>query len=262
MLGKIRACYKESKLTDAPYNVQQWARAMLRENGIKNADSVPLKVGEGWKVVGGRYIQMDRDGVDYLESNLAKNSLAVVKKERSLLHESKHYHNGDFGKGILFFSAAITPCMQAAFKNCFKRSLLLGMMGMMGDVCYGRYQEAEADRFAFMNLSSVHKLEAIKNDLLGSADRFEDNLLHHPFFDLREFNALEEKARPVISGQLRRLNQKSLECSENKKKLIDMKKKSLIGIANFIFDYEHPSYRRRIAIAQECLDKRQQQDIS
>jgi hypothetical protein len=254
ILGKIMACYKESRLPDAPHNVQFWARAILREKGIKNADSVPLKVGEGWAVYGGRFIQMNQDGVDYLESNLTKNSLVVVSEEKSLLHEGKHYHNGDFGKGVFFLSAAIAPCVQAVSKNCFKRGLLLGMVGMMSEICHMRYQEAEANRFAFMNFSSIQKLEVTKNYYVRSAEDFEYNLLHYP---LRyKNNLLENIARPMLSERLHSLNQKALESSHDQKQFIDIQKRGLIKLAHFIFDPKHPDFRRQVAIAQECLDKR------
>jgi hypothetical protein len=214
---------------------------------------------------GGSFIQIDRQEADRLEKCLVKKSETEddfrqkTLAERKLLHEGKHYNNGDHGKRCMVFGLAYAPVLQAV-DSCKK--LMLPNVLLRAGFCfvvvnmYGRYQEEEADRFAFMNLSSIKKLEISKANCLRSAEIFENNLLINPLWGQR--NRLEKMVRPILSRKLHSLNQRALECSDDQKKLINIQKNRLIKIADYIFDPEHHDARRRVAIAQECLDKRKE----
>ena len=261
-VGKVAAKCDEYKREDAPENVQKWARKILAEKDIKNADSVPLKLGDGWRVAGGSFIQIDKEEAYSLEKCLVKkwptqnDSKEKVLAEESLLHEGKHYNNGDFSKGYILLGLTYAPVFQALVNSNKRLTIPMVAFSAGSLLTYTRYQEVEADRFAFMNLSSIEKLEISKANRLRQAEIFENNLLTNPLRSKN--NRLENIVRPMLSKKLHSLNQKALESShdQNEKKRIDTQKKRLIKLADFIFDPKHPDFRRQVAIAQECLDKR------
>lgn len=275
LIGKATAKSQENCLPDASPHFQKWARKILAENGLQNADSIPLKMGKGSCVIGGSFIQIDSRCVDRLEDILAGRSIYSDEKqkrirahvEKILLHEKKHYYNGDFGKTCLLFGATTALGFQVITGNDFITStikngslvhggaLLTGVMcATVGSVPYIRYQEKEADRSAFMNISSLEKLEINKRILEEHAQAFETNLLKNPLSGER--NWLERKVRPMIADQWHTLSAGVATASHEEVVKIQLKQRSLIEVADFISDWEHSSYRSAIELAQECLDKR------
>src|SRR4030095_9074432 len=256
-IAKGIALWKMRTNEDAPYNVQTWARDILTKINIPHANSIPLKLDNGWCVYGGYYIQIDRNVAQILEKNLAKELLTPHEEkeralaEKSLLHEAKHYQNSDFGKGILTYNFSIIPLVFSVFSSVKKtnycipnaaRFLIAIGLPIANYITCKRYQEAEADRFAFMNLSSIKKLEINRAHKLENANLFESNLIDYPYS--ADKNWLHNIIRPILSNKINHLDQNSL------------KKNILISIANFMHDHQHPSFRGQVAIADECLKKR------
>ncbi len=253
---------------DAPQNVQTWARDILTTKNITNANSVPLKLGNDWCVAGGTFIQIDKNEATNLEKNLIQKQITtniqkeIILAEEKLLHEAKHYHNGDMGKGFLTFIISTIPYFYYIDSSSKKISYALKILKFLITVAlpiisitaHIRHKETEADRFAFMNLSSIENLEINKNWHLRQAELFEENLESHPIENNRSW--LENKIRSALSSKIVNINQKLSKNSHKNLEQLLMQKKILINIANFIDDFKHPSLQSRADLAEECLKKR------
>ncbi len=264
---------------DATQNVQAWARDILTKKNITNANSVPLKLGNGWLVGGGTFIQIDKEEAKNLEKNLAQKQITsnmekkiiLADAEGKLLHEAKHYHNSDTDKGFLtsiissiplcyyYISSLSTKNIgSSAKKISYGKNILnfltLAALPIISANAYIRYQETEADRFAFMNLSSIEKLEIYKNLYLQKAELFEENLEFRPIGNNRSW--LKNIIRPALSIKIVNLNQELSKNSPKNLKQLLMQKKILIDIAYFIDDFRHPSFQSRADLAEKCLEKR------
>ena len=268
-IAKGAAIWKIRTEEDAPQNVQIWARDILAKKNIINAHSVPLKLGEGWCVYGGAFIQIDKNIAQVLEKNLTEKLITSQTKkqmtlaERSLLHEAQHYHNGDIGKGFLIFSLSIIPLVFSNVALLKKTSsyllnipkFLIGLvLPIVSYIPCKRHQEIEADRFAFMNLSSIKKLKINRDHKLYNAEQFEFNLINYPYSS--RYSLFENTIYQLISDKIKCLDQNLLNCFDSSSKYIIKQKNTLIAIANFIHDHQRPSYRHRVTIADECLKKR------
>lgn len=268
--GKVIAKYEENSLPDAPPHFQECARKILAENGLKNADSIPLKMGDGWSVQGGSFIQVDSKEVNALENIFAGRSTYSDEKQRiirafteySLLHEKEHYHNGDFGKRCLLAGATIAFGFQVMTGKSLTDDLLSsptsllvgGGSGFIVVVPYRRYCEKEADRSAFMNISSLEKLEITKHIMEAHAQDFETNLLTKSLSD--QPNWFERKMRPMIAHRWHTLNRDIATASFEEQAEIRQKQRNLMEAASFMRDQQHPSYRSMTELAQECIDLR------
>jgi len=267
-IAKGIALWKVRTAQEAPENVQLWARDILNNKNISHANSVPLKLGNSWLVCGGSFIQIDQESAERLEKNLTKKQITSDEEteralaERSLLHEAKHYQNNDFSKGLLTHNLSIIPLVFSFFSpvkkiiyvpNIAKLLIAIGLP-VVNYITFTRYQEAEADRFAFMNLSSIKKLEMNRDRKLEHAELFEFNVINYPYSSNK--NWFENKIRSILFNKIHHLDQKLLNCSNNQSKHIIRQKNILITIANFIYDHQHPSFRRQVTIADECLKKR------
>ena len=238
LMNKELAKYGENILENVPCNIEKWARKNLAEKGIKNADTVPLKIDNKW-ITHHSYIGFNEEEVNDLEDRKKE----IIAREM-LFHEAKHYHNNDIDKrclvrglttGILFLPHASVP-----------RFLLKVAMVMVSNITYIRHQELEADRFAFMNVS-VEDLEVCKARRLGWAELFEEHTLNDPFLNQKSW--VTQSIGMLISKRLRQLNQKD----DNQ-----WQKDVLVGLADFCHDHEHPRYWRQVALVQECIDKRKE----
>jgi hypothetical protein len=266
-LSKGLALLQIHRDEDAPQKVQTWARDILAKKNITNAHSIPLKLGDSWCVNGGSLIQIDKKAAEDLNTNLAKAQLTLddekqkIIAEMALLHEAKHYHNGDFGKNSLTSYFSLIPlgfCSSLLinkWNNYISILTLLFTAGLsiISTITYARYQEKEAERFAFMNLSSIEKLKITKDLYLKGAEAFEIQLRHNPYLPNRSW--FENKIRSVLSNQIVSLNSNRLKNHDKQPKYIFIQKK-LIDIANFIYDPLHPSAQNLADLAQECLEKR------
>jgi hypothetical protein len=247
LMDKELAKYEESCLKNVSCNIEKWARKNLIEKGIRDADTVLLKVDKRW-VTGHSYIGLKENEIDGLEDYFAQQETdeesrkkAIIAQEM-LFHEAKHYQNNDIEKrvfmqgltsGILFLSHATVP-----------RFFLKAVMVVTANIAYIRHQELEADRFAFMNVP-LQDLELCKARRLGWAELFEKHTLNEPL--LNQKNWMTKGLGLLISKRLHQLDQQ--EDSQQEKDI-------LIGLADFMHDHEHPRYWRQVALAQECIDKR------
>jgi hypothetical protein len=251
LMDKEIAKYEESTLKNVPCHVEKWARKNLAEKGIKNADTVPLKLDSRW-VTWHYYIGFKENEISGLEEYFAEQKTdeemrkkAIIAQEM-LFHEAKHYHNNDIDKrclvwglttGLLFLSHASVP----------KFLLKVGMVAA-SNITYIRCQELEADRFAFMNVP-LEDLEVSKERRFGWAELFEEHTQHSPFTNFSSWGGLS--AALLLSRRLHTLNQK--EGNQWQKGLI-------IALVDFLHDYEHPRYWRQAVLVQECIDKRKEEN--
>lgn len=254
-LAKLTARYMAYTSEDMPERVDTWVRKIYAKNGLKNADSVPLKIGKGSFCFGGHFIALDRKMVDSLDWRLCEEDNSeneFVLEERVALHELKHLKNGDCGKGILVRTCTLSPLLRSS--SSFPVLIVKYGMIMGAHLIYTRYVEAEAERSAYMNIPSLDQLEIIKQDNIRQGDDFEWDLRHH--FN-EDCNLIEGIIRPIISKKLYTLDQKKVESNNQKERLaIDLQQKKLINLAAFAFDWQHPDWQRCGEIAQECIDKR------
>ncbi len=256
--GKLIAQYKEQSFSDAPQSIQRWARPILAEGGMKNADSVPLKIDDGWAVYRGSLITIDRKQVDLLENCLGKKNLNASEQmfindaEETLRHEKKHYQNGDYGKGLLLYALTAPLILESITLPGI--ILKLGMIAGT-NLAYTRYQEAEADRSAFMNMPSLEKLEMVKAAREQQVKLFENNMRNYYWY--HNSNWLAKKVGPAISDQFNVLDEEAWNASDDfELAKIEQKQAVLIAVADFIWDHKHPSFKRQLAIAQECIEAR------
>lgn len=279
LMGKIGAKHLEKSLLDAPPNFQKWAREILANNGLVDANLIPLKVGTQsmTDVIGGLFIQFDPKIINPIEEILAGKSMLsksqqktiLASAERTLLHEKKHYSNGDFGKECL--SRGITAASTMIIIDSVKPEknihatigasiVVLSSGFLIPNIPYIRYQEKEADRYAFMHLSSLENLELCKNFGQGQAHAFERNLLNNKTND--EDNFLQKTTSHFFAKQLKNIN-KSLGENADKPEVLSAlqrKKRRYIEVASFLRDFEHYSWQSHVELAQECIDLRKKQE--
>lgn len=93
-----------------------------------------------------------------------------------------------------------------------------------------RYIESEAERFAYMRMSSLDELEIIKKEIERIAEEFECNL------------------RAVIPVQ------KATQFDDPERF------RQFVEFRNFISDWPHPSYRYHVQLVQDCIDKRKAEE--
>lgn len=190
-LLKLRARHKEFTLQDVPPHTQQWARNHLVHNNIPNADSIPLKIGDEWAVTGGRFITMDPYVAQGLENILTDaacdkdkdSSLALAKM--ILMHEAKHYQNGDAGKGCLF--GGLTSALLLQKSNFAGFVIKLGLVGA-ANIGFMRHTEREADRFACERANNRLELEQYRDFFIRRHNAFES-----------EFSASAEQDKYLLS---------------------------------------------------------------
>jgi hypothetical protein len=260
VLDKEITKYAENAWEDAPQNVQQWARKNLIEKGIKNADTVPLKMGPLWSAERS-FIAVEQSEARELENCFMKQEMDDEDRKKEifaqemLFHEAQHYQNSDYGKrrlvygltsGILFLPHASVP-----------RLLLKAAMVVGANIAYIRHQELEADRFALMNVP-IENLETCKFKQLQWAEAFEDYVLNDPFAGLH--SGIKMRIGFLLSKRLHSLNQQALSVPNNSNKLLHIQRQKdiLIGLVDFLHDYRHPRYWRHVALVQECMDKRKE----
>jgi len=234
--GKMMAKYEKSKLADVPLHVERWARPILVENNTKNAHSVSLKVGNRWQVFAGDYIQMDKCDVETINRIMEKpqDSWSLHEKEQmilhkqALLHERKHYHKNDFGKWALLYGLTTTP-LGTKSRNFLTFGLkLIGAVG--SNIGYIRYTESEAERSAYMHMSSLDELEVVKKENERWAEDFE--------YDLRLAIPVEKTAQFDDPERFRQF----------------------VEFESFVSDWSHPSYRYHVQLVQDCIDKRKAEE--
>ncbi len=284
--GKVIAQHEVKTLPDASPHVQQWARKIFAEKGLKDAALVPLKVGDQWAVGGGSFIQIgfkDEQGLNTVLSGKSKLSEAeqknlLAEKEYEILHELNHYQNGDFGKICLVtgaVSSLVFPVIRGknvAFGMPSLSTETLKSVGAAGvslyftpyiSIPYRRYQETEADHYAFMDISSFKNIKIVKANLQSKADICEkvflDDSMNTQLNDHRGFCG--KQLNPAILKSLQGIEKDMAETDNDADKLLELrgKKRRLIELSHLLLDPDHPSFQTRAELAQECYDKRKAQ---
>jgi hypothetical protein len=217
-------------------------------------------MGPGWYTERS-FIAIEQNEARDLENCFLKQEMDNEDRKKEafaqelLFHEAKHCQNSDYGKvrlvygltsGILFLPHASVP-----------RFFLKAAMVVGTSIAYNRYQETEADRFAFMNVP-IENLEICKLRHLQWAENFENYVLNDPFAGLQ--SGIKMRMGFLLSKRLYSLHQQALSESEDSNKLlhIERQKKAIVGLVNFLCDRNHPSCRRQVTLVQECIDKRQE----
>jgi hypothetical protein len=231
--------YEKRTFKNVPKNIEEWARKKLTKIGLKNVDSIPLKVNND-SFMPGSFIALDDTYLDRLEDH--KKEILTTK---SLFHRAEIYQNNDLGKFCLFCGMSMAiPFLQLSNIPVL---LCTSTLCMGANVVYKRYQEKEADKFAYMNMSP-EDLRILKEEKKYHAQIFEYNLLHDPLCGDR--NWLERHIRPLLSYKLNSLNSEQVQ-----------QKKHLITLAEFVAHPKKPSHEQQIVMIQECLDKKKNENI-
>lgn len=284
--NRTEAKKKEKSLDDTPYHFQQWAREIFTKNGFKNAETIPLKIDGGWCCDHDLFITAPYDKVKDIDDIIAGRDTTYTKDEQKaileigeccLLHELKHKSNYDSTKGLLLRSAIATlpiPVLLSR-KDLFtyaassvKSRRLINVVGLsafgmskIADIVYSRYQEKEADRYAYSHMS-LEKLPTIKSLWESKNAECEQILLSLADDKVFLMDALVD--RPIMYAafqNLRGINAAISEGSGDMKKLHEKKARALKGL-NFILDPKHPDPLDRAALAQECYDKRKKEELT
>lgn len=247
--GRIIGKYFEKTLPDASPQFQKWAREILAQNGLTDANTVPLKVGNGW-AANDFFIRVKAHDVKNLEDILTKKSMhsEVEKKiiladaQYSLLHEKKHYGQADGCKKILLIG--LTTGILSQSKDLPDFLVKLGI-GIVGNIFYSRYQEQEADRVAFIG-TSLDNLIINKLYYDAKTELVDINKSFIPVYD----NSLNQETMQMICH---RYNSSGNYQLKHKKRLI------FEGVS-FFSSPSHPSFKSRAELAQECIDLRKKQE--
>jgi len=179
---KIATKYREYTLPDAPADFQKWARPILKNHGLSNADTIPLKSGEGWCCVGDSFIEVPKDEAivighmssiskpsfehsagefKFLYTHQLQSKDTLDLSECILLHEVYHYKGKAFLKGYIT-TYGITqygigmPLSKANFLSNFPVILVPTcsfLVSQFNHNIYSRYEEKNADENAFMHAS-------------------------------------------------------------------------------------------------------------
>lgn len=159
--GKMEA----SKYEDVSPETQDWAIKVLQKSNIKDADKIPLKKGkegQNWEAFDRHFIVVPKD---FDPAKCSRQKCLV--DEFFLKHEVKHVQNDDSLK-CRAVEVLVTP---------------LRFNGKYCNIDYQRYQESEADRFAYEKATSKEELEASKKffENLGKLSNvMEERKSHHP----------------------------------------------------------------------------------
>jgi hypothetical protein len=234
-----------SRYEDVSPETQKWATQVLEESGIKDADKIPLKKrknGGGWAAVNDYFIVIPND-FDPLKCARQK----CLGEESILKHEVKHVQNYDRTKrralqvGVVALGTLIVKEKPAAIVPYIPMSYEINEF-------YNKYQEKEADRFAYERATSREELEDRKNffsrhrqsrvDLASEYGvEYVEVVLEYSKGDSSYYDLCKSK------GAL--LYLKSRKSSPE----------VTADIAEFIGDRRHPSLKSRAAMAQDYIDK-------
>jgi hypothetical protein len=232
---------------EAPEKVKHMVHKGLAKLNVPNYEQVPVLQasyqGSPWAVLSDKVVVVDSKIAEAIVSGDEK---IIAQGEAIKKHEFKHLLNGDAQKRV--YAQIASPCVVQAVSSGLTysfnkvvgrqqpkrilplvgRSLVaVGAMGPklfmsgLGFIAYIRYQEAQADKFAYEHAESREELEAFKGF----------------FDDLAE----ENQQKMLMVGQY-------VVAGETKRNV-------MMRIAHFIQDSAHPLPDDRSAMAQEYLDK-------
>ena len=274
--GKIEGKRKESTMADAPPHFQQWARKILAQSGLENAETIPLKIDDKWASHNGLFISAPLEDIKDIDDIIAGRKVAHTKEvqdrildtaEFILLHEKKHYSNGDWGKRCLIrgsIAAAILSPIAIREMHIDRSAGCTALVVLGGSLLaaeasgaliipYVRDQEKEADRYAFMNVP-IKNLTTNKYFWQHYAGSFEKSLSSdsHP---LAENSLIKKPIFSLLSQQLRNVDAAISKDGDDTQEL-HHKREKITRFAYLLVDPEHPYPLDRAELAQECLNKR------
>ncbi len=247
------------KYEDVSRETESWARQELRKSNIDNAATVPLKKAlkyEGWHV---------RSNTIFIPETFNPNKCSsgeLLEAAWSLKHEVKHFNNKDGLKRQLFVGPiATTGILAALLADKYPRYIprvTLFVWGLIPLACGGplfhiRYQEKEADRFAFEHANTRQEIVAVKEKLDKAIVYFEDNLLRNKFYGNKVQRSSYSYIAPIITDINTQLSDNNI--SDEDKIVLHRKKTKILKMAYFVFDPDHPSLRSRAGMAQDYINK-------
>lgn len=242
--SKVLERYQTSQLVDSPKDFQDWAKNTLREKKVTDVDLLVFKDDKKWfSYSGGGFIGVDSKDSKQLLQIISKKQVAWSDDERKqyatiewgLLHENKHVQNYDTQKMCILGGVGISVVNGAATPSAF---LLSSLLFIGSTILYKRYQEEQADFYAFMNMSqrNLHRMEDYFNQ---KTDRFKIAFEQ----DKSIFNTMTILIARIMS-------------------LFFFYRDSYgLRLASFLHDWQHPDSHRRVELVQKALWERQYETL-
>ncbi len=239
LLGKMMASIYE----DVTPETQKWAIKVLEESGIKGVDKISFKKAkdeQGWEARYDYFITIPED-FDPLKCARQK----CLEGEFLLKHEVKHVQNYDITKRTALMVGIIAvSCVLAKEKSFI--TIPFVPLGYGTNMVYCKYQESEADRFAYERARSREELIAAKNYFIQIRTKYEKEFLQR-----REDDLLKLKSLRATNG----IEEKEFQNKKDKIFSMLRNKDMLLDITEFIGDREHPSLKSRAGMAQDYIQK-------
>lgn len=278
--------WAEERQRKVPLIVEKWVRAELEKHDVCDASSIPLIKSfdnDGWAAAADTALFVpDRDDLEFslhfVQRGIQsyRNEEVIDVNTQALKHEIGHLKNKDCERRI--YAQALMPlCVQGVcstasgcwnkiwnikspktFKTFLLRScgaagsivpkLLLSGLGMVG---FKRYQEQMADIFACEKAESRSELEARRKDFQEHTSNF-TQFLKHPDFSEVAPTMKNLFFFACMSGYIRlykldELDAITLQSSKHEDRMFRM--------MQTVLDEDHPYPADRAAMAQEYLDK-------
>lgn len=172
--------YENSVLENVSDTFGNWARKkLLCCNGQNIVNVISFKSNTIWKA-DHNSIHIDAQDDKTLCDLFAKEKRLWIDNDHRkyaqikhrLFHEYKHVHNSDRVKTQLCLLMTGIPMITAQSPYVF---FLSGVFTVITQCIFGRYQETEADRYAFTKMSS-EDIKKVEIDMQEEAQKFSDNL--------------------------------------------------------------------------------------
>jgi hypothetical protein len=232
-----------SRYEDASPETQKWVTKVLKESDIKDADQIPLKKGkngQGW-AAGNDYFIIVPNDFDPLKCGRQ----GCLNDKTILKHEVKHVQNYDATKRRVFEVGTVVAGLYLA-KEKPLALVPFAPIGYGANMAYWKYQESEADRFAYEKATSREELVAAKNDFLQIRAQYEKELLQG-----YDDALLQLKALRAVNG----MSENEFQSEQNNIFSMIRDKDIILDANEFIGDREHPSLKNRAAMAQDYINK-------
>ncbi len=269
--------YIEIAAPNFPPAAEQWARKTMAAKGIENANTIPLKMGDQWAIIGGKIIIANKKDIETLENDLlsspyAENYNSTLQCEASLGHESGHYEKNHNIKIVTLYGAATGIALtrwnisHLLKINPYKKIPALRGAALLSGYCikwtialvsvigFTQYHENEADEFASKTARTPRELRLEQNYFMRMASSFEDKLLNKP--ETLTYNPLKKLLFYFLSKKINRMNDELTEKNHLEQKIIKKKQKTLIKTAYFFYDWRHPYLSDRAKKKKKHLQQR------
>ena len=227
-------------------NASNCFRDILHSKNEKNADSVVLKRNSCWTSYSDGAIGIKKEDDAELQRILSmdKKNRSNEDKEKyaeiewSLLHENKHVQNRDSLKICLLGGVGGAVINAAPTLPIFLASAAI-FAGFT--IVYKRYQEEEADRYAFAQMKPKD-LNCIERYFKDRACGLETDFIKE--------ESTSNKIGVLISRMISFFYCKIFGGNQD-----DQQKKIFFKTRSFFYDVQHPDYYRRAEVVQECVPK-------